>query len=57
MCTTLILVVTTSTPERQDGITLLQEAIAKIEETIKKLGGSFNVQMAVSFLKLTNSVA
>lgn len=39
-------VVTTSTPERQDGITLLQEAIAKIEETIKKLGGSFNVQMA-----------
>ncbi len=47
---TLNLVVTTSTPERQDGITLLQEAIAKIEETIKKLGGSFNVQMAVSFL-------
>ncbi|CAL8070229.1 unnamed protein product [Orchesella dallaii] len=39
-------VVTTSTPERQDGITLLQEAIGKIEETIKKLGGSFNVQMA-----------
>lgn len=39
-------VVTTSTPERQDGIALLQEAIGKIEETIKKLGGSFNVQMA-----------
>lgn len=44
-----ILVVTTSTPERQDGIVLLQEAIGKIEETIKKLGGSFNVQMAVRF--------
>jgi len=39
-------VVTTSTPERQEGIQLLQKAIARIEETIKGLGGSFNVQMA-----------
>jgi len=39
-------VVTTSTPERQDGITLLEQAIVRIEETIKGLGGSFNVQLA-----------
>jgi len=38
-------VVTTSTPERQDGIVLLEKAIVRIEETIKGLGGSFNVQM------------
>lgn len=42
---------TTSTPERQEGIQLLQKAIARIEETIKGLGGSFNVQMAVSILE------
>jgi translation initiation factor 2 alpha subunit (eIF-2alpha) len=41
--------VTTSTPERQEGIQLLQKAIARIEETIKGLGGSFNIQMAVSY--------
>jgi translation initiation factor 2 alpha subunit (eIF-2alpha) len=40
-------VVTTSTPERQEGIDLLKKAINRIEETIKGLNGSFNVQMAV----------
>ena len=42
-------VVTTSTPERQEGIQLLQQTIARIEEVIKQHGGSFKVQMAVSF--------
>jgi len=39
-------VVTTSTPERQEGIALLQKTIARIEEVIKQHGGSFKVQMA-----------
>jgi len=43
-------VVTTSTPERQEGLVLLQQAINKIEETIRSLGGSFSVQMAVKLL-------
>lgn len=43
-----LVVVTTSTPERQEGIALLQTAISRIEEIIKELGGSFTVQMAVS---------
>jgi len=37
--------VTASTPERQEGIELVQEAINRIEKTIKSHGGSFNVQM------------
>lgn len=36
-------VVTTSTPEKQEGIALLEEATKRIEEVIKKLGGSFNI--------------
>lgn len=39
---------TTSTPEKQDGLKALQDAIDKIEETINKMGGVFKVQMAVS---------
>jgi len=38
-------VVTTSTPEKQEGIALLQNAIQRIEEVIKKSGGSYNVVM------------
>lgn len=43
-------VMTTSTPEKQDGLKILQDAIEKIESTITKLGGVFKVQMAVSIL-------
>lgn len=39
---------TTSTPEKQDGLKALQDAINKIEETIAVMGGVFKVQMAVS---------
>lgn len=39
---------TTSTPEKADGLKALENAIEKIRETIKKLGGVFNVNMAVS---------
>lgn len=45
----LFIVMTTSTPEKQDGLKALQDAIDKIEETIKSMGGVFQVQMAVSF--------
>lgn len=41
-------VMTTSTPEKQDGLKILQDAIEKIQATISKLGGVFKVQMAVS---------
>lgn len=36
-------VVTTSTPEKPEGIALLQDAIKRIKETIISLGGSYNV--------------
>lgn len=39
---------TTSTPEKQDGLKALQDAIDVIETTITKMGGVFKVQMAVS---------
>ena len=42
-------VMTTSTPERQDGLNALTSAMEKVRETIVSLGGEFNVQMAVSF--------
>ncbi|KAL0277782.1 UNVERIFIED_CONTAM: hypothetical protein PYX00_004946 [Menopon gallinae] len=38
-------VMTTSTPEKQDGLKALNDAIAKIEETITSLGGVFKVKM------------
>ncbi|EEB19101.1 eukaryotic translation initiation factor 2 subunit alpha, putative [Pediculus humanus corporis] len=38
-------VMTTSTPEKQEGVKALSDAIVKIEETIKSLGGVFHVQM------------
>lgn len=43
----LILVITTSTPEKSDGLNALEIAIEKIKETILKLGGHFAIQMAV----------
>lgn len=42
-----ISVMTTSTPEKQDGLKVLNDAIEKIKITINELGGVFNVQMAV----------
>lgn len=42
-------VMTTQTPERQDGLKALEEAIEKVKELIVKLGGVFNIQMAVSY--------
>lgn len=41
-------VMTTSTPEKADGLKALEAAIEKIKETIEQLGGVFNTQMAVS---------
>lgn len=45
-----ILVITTSTPEKTDGLKALEDAIERIETTIKKLDGHFEVKMAVSYL-------
>ena len=45
-------VVTTQTPERQDGLKALEGAIEKVKEVIESLGGVYKVQMAVS-LELT----
>lgn len=39
---------TTSTPEKQDGLKVLNDAIDIIRTTINGLGGVFNIQMAVS---------
>jgi len=41
---------TTSTPEKQDGLKALGDAIEVIQNKITSLGGVFNVQMAVSFM-------
>lgn len=41
-------VMTTSTPEKHEGVKALNDAINKIEETINSLGGVFKVQMPVS---------
>lgn len=42
-------VMTTSTPEKADGLKALENAIEKIRETIEQLGGVFSTHMAVSF--------
>lgn len=39
---------TTSTPEKQDGLKALNDAIEVIRDKITSLGGVFNIQMAVS---------
>jgi len=39
-------VMTTSTPEKADGLKALEIAIEKIKETIAELGGVFHIQMA-----------
>lgn len=50
----IFLVMTTSTPEKQDGLRILQEAIDKINTTITELGGVFNVQMAPKVVTATD---
>lgn len=44
---------TTSTPEKADGLKALENAIEKIRATITKLGGVFTVNMAVSYIFAT----
>lgn len=53
----ILLVMTTSTPEKADGLKALENAIERIKETITKLGGVFTVNMAVSdiFFYISNS--
>lgn len=45
-------VITTSTPEKSDGLKALENAIDRIKATIEKLDGHFAIQMAVSCLNL-----
>lgn len=45
---------TTSTPEKQDGLKILQDAIEKIATTIASLGGVFEVQMAPKVVTATD---
>ncbi|KAI5638370.1 eukaryotic translation initiation factor 2 alpha subunit domain-containing protein [Phthorimaea operculella] len=47
-------VMTTSTPEKTDGLKALQDAIDKIKETITAAGGVFNVQMAPKVVTATD---
>lgn len=49
-----ILVMTTSTPEKTDGLKALDVAIEKIKETIISLGGVFNIQMAPKVVTATD---
>lgn len=47
-------VVTTSTPEKADGLQVLEQSCAVIEEHIKKAGGSFNFQMRPKVVTATD---
>lgn len=47
-------VMTTSTPEKADGLKALETAIEKIQESIEKLGGVFKVQMAPKVVTATD---
>lgn len=47
-------VMTTSTPEKQDGLKALQIAIDKIQESISSLGGVFQIQMAPKVVTATD---
>lgn len=49
---------TTSTPEKQDGLKALTQAINKIEEIIISVGGVFAIQMDVSrtFINLVGQI-
>lgn len=45
---------TTSTPEKQDGLKVLNEAIEVIKKTIGELGGVFQIQMAPKVVTATD---
>lgn len=47
-------VMTTSTPEKQEGLKALQDAIEEIESKITSMGGVFNVQMAPKVVTATD---
>ncbi|XP_063369771.1 eukaryotic translation initiation factor 2 subunit 1 isoform X1 [Cydia amplana] len=47
-------VMTTSTPEKTDGLKALQDAIDKIQENITTAGGVFNIQMAPEVVTATD---
>ena len=47
-------VITTSTPEKQDGIQILNDACKAIEDRILASGGSFNIQMAPKVVTATD---
>lgn len=47
-------VMTTSTPEKQDGLKALNDAIEEIQSKITTLGGVFNVQMAPKVVTATD---
>lgn len=47
-------VMTTSTPEKADGLKALEDAIERIKETITKLGGVFTVNMAPKVVTATD---
>lgn len=47
-------VMTTSTPERTDGLKALENAIEKIRETITNSGGVFNIKMAPKVVTATD---
>nr|CAG4648072.1 EOG090X09RW [Moina brachiata]SVE93130.1 EOG090X09RW [Moina brachiata] len=47
-------VVTTQTPERQDGLKALENAIEKVREVIEDLGGVFKIQMAPKVVTATD---
>lgn len=45
---------TCSTPERSDGLTLLNDACKLVEEKIKSSGGNFAIQMAPKVVTATD---
>lgn len=47
-------VMTTSTPEKQDGLKALNQAINEIEEVITSMGGVFTIQMAPKVVTATD---
>ena len=45
---------TCSTPERSDGLSMLNEACKAVEEKIKSSGGNFQIQMAPKVVTATD---
>jgi len=49
-----VYVMTCSTPERSDGLTLLNEACKAVEDRIKQVGGNFQITMAPKVVTATD---